>query len=99
MITQTDIQKLKEVFLTKEDLRSELRNELKKYATKEDMETLATKRDIQNIADQVVDFVSIVAENVQTSIDELKNHKDTLEHHERRINELEDKVYSATTNS
>ena len=77
------VQEFKKIFPTKEDLKSELKNELKKYATKEDLKnelkTFATKKDIQEITEEVV---SRFAENIGNLIGKVKSH-------DHRIKKLE----------
>ena len=50
MITDTDIQKLKQVFVTKEDL--------KHFATKKDLERFATKDDITDIKKELSNYAT-----------------------------------------
>ncbi len=74
MITISDINKLKTVFVTKEDA--------KKFATKDD---------VQDIIGGIQTVIEMLGEeNVKN-----KEHNNILEHHERRLDKLEDKVFSA----
>lgn len=51
VITDKDIQKLKSVFATKDDLKNfSTKNESKKFATKNDLKRFATKEDLKRFA-------------------------------------------------
>jgi len=53
MITNADITKLKDVFATKEDLKSfATKDDLKAFATKDDLKGFATKDDLKGFATQ-----------------------------------------------
>ncbi len=93
MITDKDITKLKKVFITKKDVKAfatkdDLKKELKKYATKEDLE---------NTSDGIVKEIHTVIEMIGDISQKLDKDKretdDILEHHERQIDRLNDKVF------
>ena len=51
MITDKDVKKLKEVFATKDDLKTfATKDDLKTFATKDDLKTFATKDDLKTFA-------------------------------------------------
>jgi len=107
MITTSDINKLKTVFVTKEDLKKELKKELSNYPTKDDLKNelqkYATKEELQLelkkqsafIVKEIADVVLTLSEGIQQSLNELKGHHDILENHEHRLDKLEDKAFSS----
>lgn len=81
MITKKDISKLKKVFVTKRELR-ELKNTIStKLATKEDIKILS--KDIHIVINMIGD-----------SLSQSKEQDDILDNHERRLDKIEDKVFS-----
>lgn len=53
MITDADIKKMKEVFLTKDDAKAfATKEDLKSFATKDDLKLLATKEDLKLLSDK-----------------------------------------------
>lgn len=77
MLTNKDINILKEIFVTKEDLR----NELNKYATKDDL----------------INFKDAILSEILAMRDELRvviGYRDQIEDHEVRIEKIETKVRS-----
>lgn len=97
MITDNDITKLKKVFVTKEDLK----NELSKYATKIEMEealdgrTNIIVKEVRTVIELVGDM-SLQLEKIGKKLDKkTTEHDDILEHHQRQIDRLNDKVFPA----
>ncbi|OGK24632.1 hypothetical protein A3A46_00770 [Candidatus Roizmanbacteria bacterium RIFCSPLOWO2_01_FULL_37_13] len=91
MITDADVKKLKKTFVTKDDLKKELKNELKNYPTKDYLGKEFQKwTDI--IVKQIIDVVGALGDKIQESLDKLNDHQGTLEDHERRIEKLEEKL-------
>lgn len=89
MITDKDIAKLKKVFVTKDYFKKELKNELSKYTTKDEMENALDKRtDI--IVKEVLTVIEMVG-NMSERIEEISikldkrttEHDDILEFHQR----------------
>lgn len=80
MLTQQDINKLKKIFATKEDL--------KKFATKEDF---------AGIADELLELLMPHFNKMDELIDEIHSHRVVLGDHEKRIEKLEEKVYPTTS--
>lgn len=77
MLTDTDIEKLKAVFATKEDLASMEERMDKKYVTKRDLQNLATKEDLkqfatnaqlENVTSELVDYINASAEGVKIEL-------------------------------
>lgn len=101
MITDNDIKKLKTVFATKDDL--------KMYATKDDLKNYPTKVDMQNefqkytdmIMKEMTDLISVVLEKIdafKVSMEEKSDYQnDVINTHERRIEKLEERVYTTTS--
>lgn len=96
------------VFATKEDLkRFATKDDLKMYATKEDLKMYATKEDLKKSASDTVvgltEFIGEVYEKLAAKIDLIladnKDSRNTLDTHERRIERLEEQVYTTTTSS
>jgi len=78
MITDADINKLKTVFATKEDLKGfATKDDLKRFATKEDLQRFATKEDLKGFAtkedvQEIVNESTLgIVEGVKTIIDML----------------------------
>ena len=101
MITDKDITKLKKVFVTKDYFKKELNNELSKYATKIEMENALDKRtdiivkDVRTVIELVGDM-SLQLEKIGKKLDKkTTEHDDILEHHQRQIDRLNDKVFPA----
>ena len=77
MITDADIEKLKKVFATKEDL--------KEFITKEDLKQFVTKNDIILFKDQILYKIQKLRDDVAIVI----GYRDMIEDHETRIGNLE----------
>ncbi len=86
MLTKIDFKKLEKVFVTKQDLKKEL----KKYAT---------KKDISRMSDDIIEVVSTLGEKFDEFTKKINSNDESLENHERRLDTLEDKVFTSTTNS
>ena len=76
MITDADIKKLKKTFVTKEDLKKTLKNELKKYATKVELFEAVSDLRIEMIerfekADDRMDTMAAGIARIENSIDKL----------------------------
>ncbi len=103
MITTSDINKLKIVFVTKEYLKKELKKELSNYPTKDDLKkelkNYPTKEDLKKelavVINEITNVVTTLSEGIQESLDKLKDHDLALENHEHRLDKLEDKVFSS----
>lgn len=102
MITDKDIKKLKEVFITKDDAKVFLtKDDAKAFATKEDLEK--TNKSISILSEDIITVIEMVGETNQ-NLKEISQkldkktteHDDLLEHHERQIDRLNDKVFPAT---
>lgn len=87
MITTSDINKLKTVFATKDDLR-ELRQELKQELKEE------TKKQSVFLVEEITNVISTLGEGIQNSLNQIKVHRDILKQHEHRLDKLENKIIS-----
>ena len=98
MITDKDITKLEKIFVTKVDLK----NELSKYATKNEMEEALDERTdiIVKEVSTVIEMVGHMSEKIEEICNKLdkktSEHDDILEHHQRQIDNLDDKVFPTT---
>ena len=85
MITDADIKKMKRVFVTKEDF--------KKFITKDELkislEKYATKDDLINFKDAILNEIIKLREDVTVVI----GYRDLIEDHDKRIEKLETTVY------
>lgn len=83
MVTDKDVEKLKEVFVTKDELNKQT-SEIRIF--------------IQSTTDQLIELITDVAHEVREFRKEFnENRRDTddiLSTHEHRLDRLEDKVYS-----
>ena len=79
MITQNDIKKLKTIFPTKEDLKNELKG-------------FATKADLQKSTGQLVDLINGGFSRFDKMMSKLVDHDAIIEDHEKRIDVLEQKI-------
>lgn len=78
--------------LTQSDIKK-LRDELKKdFITRKEMQQM-----FRNFADEITDFMTPSLKKIDDICEELKNHNDDIDNHERRIAKLEDKVFTTTT--
>ncbi|OIP84076.1 hypothetical protein AUK04_02760 [Candidatus Roizmanbacteria bacterium CG2_30_33_16] len=92
MITDKDITKLKTVFATKEDLKEfATKEDLKRFATKEDLGEM--RKDYTETFHTVIEMIGDVSEKLDAVLVEVKDNKDSLNNHERRIDRLEDQVF------
>lgn len=80
MITDHDIEKLKKVFATKEDL--------KEFVTKGDLKQFVTKNDIISFKDQILHEIQKLRDDVAIVV----GYRDMIEDHEIRIGTLEVKT-------
>jgi len=87
MITDKDVKKLKEVFATKDDLKA-----LDKRFDRID-------NNIESLVKDVVTVIEMVGDTNQ-KLDKINNkiteNDDILENHEKRLDKVEDKVFSTT---
>lgn len=98
MLTQQDINKLKKIFATKEDLKKfATKEDLKKFATKEDLKKFATKEDLAGIVDELLELLMPHFNKMDELIDEIRSHRVVLGDHEKRIEKLKEKVYPTTS--
>ena len=85
MITDKDIQKLKTVFATKEDLNSfSTKDDLKNFATKDDLKNFATKDDLEKLeirtGESFIDVKDKI-DNLENQFKDLKNEVISMEDH------------------
>ena len=94
MITDNDIKKLKTVFATKDDLKN--------YPTKDDLRN-EIQKNTDMIMKEMTDLISVVLEKLDAfklSMEEKSDYQnDVINNHERRIEKLEEQVYTTTTSS
>jgi hypothetical protein len=103
MITDADINKMKKVFATKDDLKKFVtKDESKKFATKEDLLNVSTelirsfrselsglKEDIINFKDSILTEIIELREDVAV----VTGYRNLIEDHDKRIEKLETVVY------
>lgn len=105
MITDKDIEKLKTVFATKDDLKSfASKADLQSFATKADLRFYATKDDLKNGLSEttkvLVELIGDAADQVMKSIrDEFKLYREEsiaikkmVYSHELRLDKIENKI-------
>lgn len=91
MITDKDVSKLKEVFVTKDEFKSEFKKVNKRLERMD--------KSFGNIAEDirtVIEMVGDTNQKLNKINDKIADHDDILENHERRIDKVEDKVFSTT---
>jgi len=95
MITDSDIKKMKVVFVTKKDLE----NMKKVFATKDDLKENngILIKEVVELFNATNERIEEVNENLCQRIDkvleQMKDHNDILDTHERRIEKVEEKVF------
>ncbi len=89
MLVKKDIEKLKETFATKEDL--------KQFATKEDLKQFATKKELKKSAEEVKRHFDVVAEDIKNSIAFLAEQVSTKNDKIDKIDEYEEKIENLST--
>ena len=107
MITTSDINKLKTVFATKDDLL-EVKKDIvvikkdivgiKKDVVDIKKDIVGVKKDIIGVKNDIRDVISgihTIIEMVGEEKTKNKEHDDILEQHERRLDKIEDKVFSS----
>lgn len=106
MITDKDVTKLKKTFVTKDDLKAFATKVNLKEAVDELDERLGNRIDgVAKDLSTVAKDVSTVAKDLSTVLEVLggisqkldnrvKEHDDVLEDHEKRLDKVEDKVFS-----
>ncbi len=88
MITDADIEKMKAVFTTKENLEL-LSNKFEtKFATKEDSES-----NTEHIINAMIEMIDGVNEKLDKVLDRTITNKDELQDHENRIRKVENKIF------
>ncbi len=80
MITDQDVDKLKKVFVTKDDLKRELQN-------------FTTKDDLAKTTEQLVELITDGFSRMDKAIKKMSDHDNILNTHEHRLDHLEDKVF------
>lgn len=86
-LTKKDIEKLKDVFATKDDLKG--------FATKDDLKNFATKDDLSRInenIDWLIGAFRKMQEDLTVRFSQYRRHDDQLENHELRIKKIEEKI-------
>ncbi|OGB87265.1 hypothetical protein A3H38_03210 [candidate division WOR-1 bacterium RIFCSPLOWO2_02_FULL_46_20] len=94
-ITNKDIEKLSEIFATKDDL--------KRFATKDDLKRFSTKDDLADLKSEIKDDILTSQDKIMKRLDDIvteqrmgrlesRRHGEKLEDHETRIATLEAKV-------
>lgn len=96
MITDNDIEKLKKVFATKDDLASMEKRQDTKYATKDDLKSFATKDDLKSYPTKG-DLTKAFEENNKIILKGVAEYLESaiiriLNDHEKRIDRLEKSV-------
>ncbi len=100
MLTTTDLKKIKGI--TRGEIQTELRKELKKYATKDDLSNATKelidlinsfrselKNDIVDFKDSILNEIIKLREDVTIVI----GYRNRIEDHDKRIEKLETAVY------
>ena len=88
MITDKDVIKLKKTFVTKDDLKKEL----KKYATKDEVKSIV-EQSTNAVVKEILTVIEMVGDISQKLDKDKRETDDILEHHERQIDRLNDKVF------
>jgi hypothetical protein len=91
MITDADIQKLKKVFATKDDLLGMEKRFNKKFATKDDLKAYATKEDLLRLKGDLLGEMSKLRHGILEDL-EIFFHDQIMpifENHDHRITRLE----------
>ena len=94
MITQKDINKLKETFATKDDLDLKVVGLVSSVELDQKLNAMESRLDqkynkVMNVMDKVVGEL----QNIRDDITMIQGHKDQLEDHEDRITTLETKLH------
>jgi len=95
MITDKDITKLKKTFVTKQDLKRELKRELAAFATKEELSI--TVRELisfigerfETLSEQMIEFKNEMSVFRTEMRDINRTHRSTLDNHEVRLSRIE----------
>lgn len=89
MLTQKDFQKLKDTFVTKEELKMTLKAELSNYPT---------KTDLNNVVGELIELIQSFQRSMEERFDRFEakfsDHDNILNNHEYRLDKVEDKVFS-----
>lgn len=94
MITDQDIEKLKQVFATKDDLAG-IRQDMQRFATKEDVERIVTNAIERNNTEllqginTIIDMIGEINDRTDTNTAEVKSQRVILGEHEERLQALE----------
>lgn len=89
MLTKLDITKLKEVFVTKEEFRSEM----SKFATRDEFKELKAEfSELKSMIHEVIFELKDMREEFSAITYRNREHSDTIESHGVRITTLEEKL-------
>lgn len=89
MITDSDIEKLKTVFATKEDLKDfATKADLKEFATKKDLDKCVTNVTFNVAIDRLLEYINDTSESILAAINKA-DFAGRLNDHEQRIKHLE----------
>lgn len=96
MITNKDVEKLKETFATKKDLerfvtKEDLKENLKRFATKDDLKSSMEEmgRHFDVVAEDIKSEFRLVAEQLSSNNDKLKDHDRKIDNLETEVSKLE----------
>lgn len=96
MLEDKDIQKMKEVFPSKEDLRQEFSDytikEMEIFATKEDLEKLVTKKEFRNAVAGLHTAIDTYAQKADTYFQEMVALSHKVDRHERWFYQVAEKL-------
>lgn len=97
MLTDDDINKLKKIFATKEDLKNfATKDDLKQFATKKDLDkrTDVISKEIAQLVDVMNSLIQPMCDKLDDALHELKTNRIILGNHEERIQKIEHKYSS-----
>jgi predicted nuclease with TOPRIM domain len=84
MITDNDVNKLKTIFATKDDLKA--------FATKDDLKAFATKDDLKTSHEKVMDKLDVIAKELQDFRDEQTLHQGQHDEINERLDRIDEKL-------
>ena len=96
-LTLDDIEKLKKVFATKDDLKIfATKDDLKRFATKDDLIRFATKEDLEDLASKqdLIEFKSDIFDKIDSVLKELVTMREELTVVTHRVSNHEDRLES-----
>lgn len=88
MLIKKDFDKLKKIFVTKKDLKKELSN----YPTKDYLD-----KQIGNLSKEIGEYFRDVFEKLNEINNKSADYDDILNNHERRLDKIEDKIFTTTS--